>query len=52
MLQVACSHCERHARYRLDKRIAGHGAGAPVRFIVPELSAHRPRRDSEEHGTL
>jgi len=46
MLSVACSRCERRGRYRLDTLIARHGADAPVRVIVPELTADCPQRDS------
>jgi len=46
MLSVACSRCERRGRYRLDTLIARHGADAPVRVIVPELTADCPHRDS------
>jgi len=46
MLEVACSRCERRGRYRLDTLIARHGADAPVRVIVPELTADCPQRDS------
>jgi hypothetical protein len=44
--QVACSRCERRERYRLDTLIARHGADAPLRVIVPELTADCPQRDS------
>jgi len=46
MLQVACSRCERRGRYPFYKLIARHGADAPVRIIVPELSADCPKRGS------
>ena len=46
MLQIACSRCERHGRYRLNTLIARHDANAAVRVIVPELVADCPRRDS------
>ena len=46
MLTVACSRCERRGRYRLDALIARHGADAPVRVIVPELTADCPQRES------
>jgi len=46
MLEVACSRCERRGRYRLDNLIARHGAGAPVRVIVPELTADCPQRET------
>jgi len=46
MLSVACSRCERHGRYRLDNLIARHGADAPVRVVVPELTADCPQRES------
>lgn len=38
-LQVACSRCERHGRYRLDTLIARHLADAGARVIVPKLTA-------------
>jgi hypothetical protein len=47
MLQVACSRCDRHGRYRLDTLIARHGADAGVRITVSELTADCPRRDSD-----
>ena len=46
MLKVACSRCERRGRYRLDNLIARHGADAPMRVIVPELTADCPLRES------
>ena len=46
MLQVACSRCERHGRYRLDTLIARHGAEASVRVIEPKLIADCPQRDA------
>jgi hypothetical protein len=46
MMQVASSRCERRGRYRLDNLIARHGADAPVRVIVPGLTADCPQRDS------
>lgn len=46
MPNVACSRCDRRGRYRLDKLIASHGADAPTRIIVAELTATCPHRDS------
>ena len=46
MLAVVCSRCERRGRYRLDNLIARHGADAPVRVLVPKLTADCLRRDS------
>jgi len=34
------------ATYRLDTLIGRHGADAPVRVIVPELTAGCPKRES------
>jgi len=39
MLTVACSRCDRWGRYRLGTLITHHWAHAPVRVIVPELTA-------------
>jgi len=46
ILSVACSRCDRRGRYRLDNLIARHGADAPVRVIVPQLTADCPQRES------
>jgi len=46
MLTVVCSRRERCGCYRLDTLIARHGADAPLRAVVPALTADCPRRES------
>jgi len=46
MLAVACSRCERRGRYQLGTLIGRHGGDAPVRVVVPEITADCPQRDS------
>ena len=46
MLQLTCSRCECHGRYRLNGLIGCHGADATVRAIVAALTDDCPQRDS------
>jgi len=46
MLTVVCSRRERCGCYRLDTLIARRGADAPVRAVVPALTADFPWRES------
>jgi hypothetical protein len=43
MLEIACRHCERYGRLRVDKLIAEHGADFTLPYLRERLAGDCPR---------